>query len=60
MKIYKVKDIETGEIESWTITDLLKEINRDRSEEWTPYNKRDWKEGWNEWCEGDCYTLLNS
>jgi len=27
------------------IKQLLKEINRDRSSEWTDYNEEDWREG---------------
>lgn len=58
MNHYFVKDIETGAILIWTMQQILDEINRDRSEDWTPYNERDWLEGWQEWCEGDCYTLI--
>lgn len=35
---------------------VLEEINRDRSEDWTPYTKHDWKEGLEEFTE---YRLLN-
>ena len=54
---FKLKDLETGEFFYWSLEKLLKEINRDRSEQWTNYNKSDWREGWFEWCEGDCFTL---
>ena len=57
---YVVQDIETGEVETWTLAQLLQEVNRDRSEEWTDYDETDWREGWNEWCEGDCYTLVTT
>jgi len=59
LKTYKVQDINTGEIYNWSVKQILKEINRDRSEGWENYNKNDWREGWNEWCEGDCYRILN-
>jgi hypothetical protein len=40
------KDIDTGEIIIFkNIKAILKDINRDRSEEWKKYNKYDWKEG---------------
>ena len=45
-------------IEEWTLEDILEEINRDRSNEWTPYDETDWKEGWNEWVEGEFYSLV--
>ena len=58
MKKFIVKDIKYGTLHEWTIVDILNEINRDRSEKWTDYNETDWQEGWNEWCEGDIYTLV--
>tara|TARA_B000000565_G_scaffold250158_1_gene222335 strand:+ start:136 stop:327 length:192 start_codon:yes stop_codon:yes gene_type:complete len=58
MKTYQVKDIETGKIHVWTLSQVLEEINRDRSENWTAYNKSDWREGWKEFVEGDVYVML--
>ena len=55
---YRVQDIETGQINEWTLAQVLEEINRDHSEEWIPYNRKDWREGWDFWVEGDYYTLL--
>ncbi|KKN11366.1 hypothetical protein LCGC14_1027060 [marine sediment metagenome] len=54
----KFKDINTGQIIDWNLKQVLEEINRDRSEEWTDYDKTDWLEGWEVWCEGDCYNLI--
>lgn len=34
-----------GNIEEWNIHEVLEEINRDRSEEWTDYDESDWLEG---------------
>lgn len=48
---------ENERIEEWTLEEVLNEINRDRSEEWTDYHETDWKEGWNEWVEGEFYSL---
>ena len=42
---YLLQNIETGNIHVWSIPTILREINRDRSNEWRSYNKRDWKEG---------------
>ena len=55
---YTFKELETGNLYHWTITEILEEINRDRSDEWSAYDESDWREGWNEWCEGDYYTLV--
>jgi len=58
MEIFKVRDIESGEIQEWSLEALLYEINRDRSDEWTDYDETDWIVGWNEWIEGEFYELL--
>lgn len=50
-------DGEVERIEEWTLEDILEEINRDRSNGWTNYDETDWKEGWNEWVEGEFYSL---
>ena len=42
----------------WSISQVLKEINRDRSDSWTPYNRKDWKEGWREFVEKDDFCGL--
>jgi hypothetical protein len=33
------------------LEDILEEINRDRSEEWTDYDKTDWREGLEQFTE---------
>ena len=53
----KVKVLATGEIEDWTMSQILDEINRDHSEEWSAYTAEDWQEGWMEWVDGDYYEL---
>jgi len=57
---YLVKDLENNKVTVWNLNQILEEINRDRSENWQPYNKKDWLEGWNEWVEGIGYTILCS
>ena len=59
MKTYKLKQIDTEEVTEWTVKDILEEINRDRSDDWSPYDESDWREGWHEWCEGSFYTLVS-
>lgn len=56
---YKVKEIESGKVSEWNLSDILNEINRDRSSQWTPYEKTDWRDGWENWVEGDHYKLLS-
>jgi len=34
-----------------TLEEILAEINRDRSGEWTDYDETDWKEGLTEWTD---------
>lgn len=57
--VYEVKDIQSGQVLIWGEEEMLQEINRDRSNDWSDYNSDDLLEGWIEWCEGDIYTLLS-
>jgi len=50
---YLIKNRETKKIRVWSLQQVVNEINRDRSDEWTPYNKTDWKEGWKNFVEDD-------
>jgi hypothetical protein len=54
---YKVTETITGKVHTWTLKDILEELNRDRSENFQAYNKSDWREGWKDWIEGYTYTL---
>jgi len=54
----KVRDVETGKVLTWTLTQVLDEINRDRSEDWTDYSVSDWREGWEHWVQPDGYFEL--
>lgn len=51
----KLLNTETGEIVSKTLYEVLYEINRDRSDEWTQYDRTDWQEGLEEFTE---YILI--
>jgi len=56
MKI-KCKNINNGKIKVFnSVKDILKEINRDRSNEWSNYNEKDWREGLEVFTE---YKLIN-
>lgn len=41
MKKYKIIDNEEDCISHWTATEVLAEINRERSDEWTAYDESD-------------------
>ena len=41
----KFKNTSTGEIVNFTEDEIIEEINRDRSEEWTDYAPDDWQDG---------------
>ncbi len=49
---YIVQDTQTGKKFVWGLRRVLKEINRDRSEDWTNYDETDWTEGWSHWVDG--------
>lgn len=60
-RVFKVRDNCTNEILIWTMEDVLFEINRDRSEEWSDYDETDWFEGWFEWVESDeFYSMIEA
>ena len=50
-KKFTLMNRETGQIHHWSLGTILREINRDRSSEWSPYNERDWEEGLKEFTE---------
>ena len=54
-----IQDLMSKETRECSIDEILEIINRDRSEKWTDYNKKDWKEGWYERCEGDIYKIVS-
>jgi hypothetical protein len=41
MTTYKVTDEATGDVWVWTAQELLEEVNRDRSADWTPFTMQD-------------------
>ena len=41
MKNYKITDEATGDVWLWSALELLEEVNRDRSDEWTDYDMTD-------------------
>ena len=41
-----------------SIKGILREINRDRSAEWTPYDETDWQEGLQEFTEFDLIKII--
>ena len=43
---YMVRDTQTGEKFVWDLTQVLEEINRDRSADWTPYTMDDLNQVW--------------
>jgi hypothetical protein len=57
---YKVKNMETGITEEWSVSRVLEEINRDRSPEWTPYDETDdLVSAWHHWVEPEeVYSIV--
>lgn len=49
-KKYKVFDVSncdgTPTVHLWTELGMVREINRDRSDDWQKYNLKDWLDGW--------------
>ena len=57
-RTFLIKDLFDDKTFVWTIEQMLQEINRDRSDTWENYNSKDFLEGWNEWVEGNYYTIV--
>lgn len=58
--MYRIVNIESGEVENWPEEAVLNEINRDRGPEWIDYDKFDIQEGWDVWVEGESYHMIGS
>ena len=56
MKTFLVQDMGTKESNLWSLPQILEEINKDRSSEWTDYDESDYVEGWCEWVEGEYFS----
>ena len=56
--MYKIYLVYEDKTELWTLSEVLEEINRDRSDTWTPYDKSSVIEGWNEWVECNGYFKM--
>jgi hypothetical protein len=56
--LYWLKCRDTGISSLWTVSEILMEINRDRSEDWTDYDRSDWREGLKEFTQFDLIKEL--
>ena len=56
MKTFLVQDMGTKKSNLWSLPQILEEINKDRSSEWTDYDESDYVEGWCEWVEGEYFS----
>ena len=56
-KKYEVFDVSNCDgaaiVRLWTEMGMLREVNKDRSDDWTNYNLTDWREGWFHFVEND-------
>ncbi|MBK8464938.1 MAG: hypothetical protein IPL32_03830 [Chloracidobacterium sp.] len=54
-----VRNIEDRRLHVWPLSQLIAEINRDRSGSWSNYTAKDWEGGWQEFVEGKEYELVS-
>lgn len=47
------------EIQTWSLAQVLNEINRDHAEGWTNYDQNNWQEGWVEWVDPECKIMIS-
>lgn len=57
--VFQLVDLYSREVIVWGMEDIIYEINRDTSSEWSEYTVEDWVDGWAEWCEGDVYSMYS-
>jgi hypothetical protein len=50
MKTYILRSL-YGETVQWNLEEIIAYINSNRSDEWTPYDQTDWKDGLYEFTE---------
>lgn len=48
------------DVKELTLNEILEEINRDRSDEWIPYDETDWLEGLNVFTEYEVIEFLEN
>lgn len=51
MEVYLLLNTETNEILPMNVQMILEEINKDRSDQWQPYDEKDWTEGLKAWTQ---------
>ena len=54
-RMFLLRDVETGQDVRMSLPEILKEINRDRSDDWTNYDETDWRDGVTNWID---YELI--
>jgi len=57
-RTFLIKDLFDDTTFVWTVEQMLEEINRERSWDWEKYDSKDFMDGWNEWIEGNWYTII--
>lgn len=57
-KTYEIMEIRNGRMMVANMEDILKIINDQGQENWTPYTEEDWQEGWNEFVEGKTHKMV--
>ncbi len=62
-KTITIMQISTGILSDWTIQEILNEINQTgsycfRLDDWKDYTVKNWKEGWQKWCEGNIWKIV--
>lgn len=50
---------EAWKMETWSINQVLSEINRDHSSEFEDYDETDWRDGWREWVDPEIHIMIS-
>jgi hypothetical protein len=57
--IITLKEVSTGQVQEWTVNQMLDFINADRNPEWIPYTKDDWENGWTHFGAPDEFEIIS-
>ncbi|MEQ1762124.1 MAG: hypothetical protein ABL984_03155 [Pyrinomonadaceae bacterium] len=57
-RYFVVRNMDTKQPLIWALEQLIDEINRDRSSDWSDFTPFNWRQGWDEFVEGKGYQLI--
>src|SRR5690349_18982177 len=57
-RYFVVRAMDTKQPLTWAVEQLIDEINRERTGDWSDFTPFNWRQGWDEFVEGQGYQLI--